>query len=146
MRIYNDPGTLLLIPIVIMIYDTMRLVTLAKRLNSDNDTLLVWHSFIQTSFEPEQHIVLRRTFVVTAPCGFVNYAITAALPVRRSPMMRPNRPMILLNTSTIRTLTKSSGFAASAKAAFAPVIPTAIPQRRLHTPTVRPAKKIAWPV
>ena len=59
--------------------------------------------------------------------------------------MRPNRPIMLPNTSTIRILTKRLGSAASAKAAVAPVIPTETPQRRLQEPTVRPPQKSAKP-
>lgn len=53
-------------------------------------------------------------------------------------LIRPKRPMIDANTSTTRIRTKRVGSAASESAAVAPVIPTATPQRRLHTPTVRP--------
>ena len=60
--------------------------------------------------------------------------------------MRPNRPIILPKTSTMRILTNKSGSAASARAAVEPAMPTEIPQRRLHTPTVRPPQKSAYPV
>ena len=46
--------------------------------------------------------------------------------------------MIDANTSTTSIRTKRVGSAASEMAAVAPVTPTAIPQRRLHTPTVKP--------
>lgn len=59
--------------------------------------------------------------------------------------MRPNRPMILPNTSTMRILTNKSGSAASARAAVEPAIPTEIPQRRLHAPTVSPPQNSAYP-
>lgn len=52
--------------------------------------------------------------------------------------MRPNKPIILPNTSTIRILTKRFGSAASAKAAVDPVMPTQTPHSKLHTPTVKP--------
>ncbi len=53
-------------------------------------------------------------------------------------LIRPKRPMIDANTSTTSIRTKRVGSAASEIAAVAPVIPTATPQRRLHTPTVKP--------
>ena len=59
--------------------------------------------------------------------------------------MRPNKPMILPKTSTMRIFTNKSGSAASASAAVDPAIPTEIPHRRLHTPTVRPPQKSAYP-
>ena len=59
--------------------------------------------------------------------------------------MRPNKPMILPKTSTMRIFTNKSGSAASASAAVEPAIPTEIPQRRLHTPTVRPPQNSANP-
>lgn len=51
----------------------------------------------------------------------------------------PNKPIALAKISTIRIFTKSTGLAASAKAAPEPTIPTAIPQTKLLNPTVRPA-------
>jgi hypothetical protein len=60
--------------------------------------------------------------------------------------MSPNSPMMLPNTSTTSILTKRFGSAASASAAVDPVMPTQTPQRRLHTPTVRPPQKSAKPV
>ena len=53
--------------------------------------------------------------------------------------------MMLPKTSTTRILTNRLGSAASAIAAVEPVIPTEIPHRRLHTPTVRPPQKMAKP-
>ena len=59
--------------------------------------------------------------------------------------MRPNRPIILPKTSTMRIFTNKSGSAASARAAVEPATPTEIPQRRLHAPTVRPPQNSAYP-
>ena len=59
--------------------------------------------------------------------------------------INPNRPRILPKTSTMRILTNKFGSAASARAAVEPAIPTQIPQRRLHTPTVMPPQKMAKP-
>ena len=57
--------------------------------------------------------------------------------------MRPNNPMMLPKTSTMRIFTNKFGSAASASAALEPVIPTQTPQRRLHTPTVSPPQNRA---
>lgn len=59
--------------------------------------------------------------------------------------IRPKSPKMLPNTSTMRILTNKFGSAASASAAVEPVMPTQMPQRRLHTPTVRPPQKSANP-
>lgn len=60
--------------------------------------------------------------------------------------MRPKRPSTEPKISTTKTLTKSSGFWASAKAALDPVTPTERPHNKLQTPTVKPPQKIAWPI
>lgn len=57
--------------------------------------------------------------------------------------MRPNRPKMLPNTSTMRIFTNNAGSAASAKAAVEPVMPTEIPQSKLQMPTVKPPQKSA---
>ena len=59
--------------------------------------------------------------------------------------INPNRPRILPKTSTTRILTNKFGSAASARAAVEPVIPTQIPQSKLHAPTVIPPQKTAKP-
>lgn len=59
--------------------------------------------------------------------------------------IRPNNPMALAKISTIRILTKSAGFAASARAAPDPTMPTAKPQAKLHKPTVSPAANMIYP-
>lgn len=59
--------------------------------------------------------------------------------------INPNKPRILPKTSTMRILTNRFGSAASAMAAVEPVIPTQIPQSRLHAPTVTPPQKTAKP-
>jgi hypothetical protein len=59
--------------------------------------------------------------------------------------INPNNPIMEPNTSTINIRTKRLESAASAMAAFEPVIPTEIPQRRLHIPTVRPPQNSAKP-
>ena len=63
--------------------------------------------------------------------------------VREDAPIRPNKPRMLPNTSTIRTFTNNAGSAASASAAVEPVTPTEIPQRRLQKPTVKPPQKSA---
>lgn len=60
-------------------------------------------------------------------------------------MMTPKRPMALPKISTMRILTKSEEFWASASAAPDPTIPTQTPQNRLENPTVRPAPNIENP-
>lgn len=45
----------------------------------------------------------------------------------------------------MRILTNNDGSAASASAALLPVMPTPIPQTRLHTPTVIPDQKSEYP-
>lgn len=58
-------------------------------------------------------------------------------------MMTPKRPIALPKISTIRILTKSAEFCASARAAPEPTMPTQIPQNKLEKPTVRPAPNMA---
>lgn len=64
--------------------------------------------------------------------------------LHRTPI-NPNKPRILPNASTTRILTNKFGSAASARAVVEPAIPTQIPQRRLHAPTVVPPWKTAKP-
>lgn len=63
--------------------------------------------------------------------------------MQESSPIKPNRPKMLPNTSTIRIFTNNAGSAASANAAVEPVMPTEIPQSRLQMPTVRPPQKSA---
>ena len=62
------------------------------------------------------------------------YANSSALPPINKPTMSPNKPNTLPNISITKTLTKRVGSAASARAALDPVIPTASPHARLHSP------------
>ena len=75
--------------------------------------------------------------------GYENCRRQIRIP-RCSPI-NPNRPRILPKTSTMRILTNKFGSAASARAAVEPVIPTQIPQSKLHAPTVIPPQKTAKP-
>jgi len=69
------------------------------------------------------------------------------------PIIKPNSPIALPKISTTRILMKVDGCCASAKAAPAPVTPTAIlvinmqfyPHTRLEIPTVIPVQKRACP-
>jgi len=60
-------------------------------------------------------------------------------------LISPKRPMIDAKTSTTRIRTNSVGSAASAMAAVDPVMPTATPQNKLQSPTVKPPQKRANP-
>lgn len=60
--------------------------------------------------------------------------------------MSPKSPRTEPKISTTRIFTNSEESAASDTAAVAPVIPTAIPQIILLSPTVRPAQKREYPV
>ena len=53
--------------------------------------------------------------------------------------MTPKRPMAEPKISMIRILTNRELFAASARAAPEPTIPTHIPQAKFVNPTVKPA-------
>ena len=81
-----------------------------------------------------------------ADCVSYSFLMRALLCEKRHDVpIRPNRPMILPKTSTIRIFTNRFGSAASARAAVEPVIPTETPQRRLQAPTVNPPQNRAKP-
>lgn len=61
-----------------------------------------------------------------------------------TPTISPNKPIALPKISTINILTNNDEFAASAKAAPDPTIPTAKPQNKLTNPTIKPAPNIKY--
>lgn len=59
--------------------------------------------------------------------------------------MSPNNPIALPKISTIKIFTNNAGFAASAKAAPDPTMPTQTPHTKFTIPTVRPAPNSMYP-
>lgn len=70
---------------------------------------------------------------------------TGALPVCNNPTINPKRPIAEAKISITNIFTNNAEFSASAKAAPLPVVPTAIPQTKLHNPTVKPPQNKAYP-
>lgn len=89
---------------------------------------------------------VKRIKILHIPISIYTFELVAFFLTVKRPTIRPKRPKTEPKISTTKTLTKSWGSWASAKAALEPVMPTQTPQRRLHTPTVRPPQKMACPV